>query len=117
MVGVMATTSMPNRGIGWAIRQVRQAQDRKLEDLAAAIDWDAGNLSRVERDEQEIPQVRLRAIAKELGASMSELWLIVERDDEELAHAIAIAGQLDRDNVRELRRFADYLLNRQAQPV
>lgn len=104
------------RGVGWAIRQLREAQKKTLEDVANAIGTDAGNLSRVEIRGQQLPEPMLFAVAEQLGVSVSELYRIAESGDEGLAAVMAKAAQMDGPAIKELDTFADFLLNR-SQPL
>lgn len=107
----MAATVSNHRGLGWAIRKVRRAQDRTLEDVAGAVGSDAGNLSRIERGAQNVPEPLVKAIATELGVTMSQLWAVAEEGAAATVEVLAKAGQMRPEQVRELNRFADYLLS------
>lgn len=99
------------KGIGWAVRRVRLAQKRTLEDVAGEAGTDAGNLSRIERGSQNVPEPLLRGIASALGVPMSQLWRIAEDGVTAPVDITAKAGQMKPDQVRELNRFADFLLS------
>lgn len=61
--------------LGANIRARRKALRMTLETLSHAIDWDTGNLSRLERDIQvNTTPERLALIAKALGCSVAELY-------------------------------------------
>ncbi|MDX3773575.1 helix-turn-helix transcriptional regulator [Chromatiaceae bacterium AAb-1] len=66
--------------IGNILRQRRKLLGKTLEDIAFIADTDAGNLSRIERDEQRPSLDLLEAIAEALGTQVSVLY----RDVEEL---------------------------------
>lgn len=106
-----------NRGIGWAIRKVRKAQDRTLEDVADQSGTDPSNLSRVERGMQDPPERMLKAIAAALNVTVSSLWTLAEngtQDPDDTGNLLALSAQLD-DSARErLLDYATYLLERQA---
>lgn len=61
--------------VGSRIRTIRRQRTLTLQDVALAIDWDTGNLSRVERGLQEAPEKRLRQIAKVLGVEVIRFYL------------------------------------------
>lgn len=107
----MSAKHRPFRGIGWAIRKVRKAQNKTLLGLATAVGSDPGNISRIETGKQDAPESLLRAIASELGVSMSELWRIAEDGHDTTVTITAKAGMMSPDQVRDLDRFADYLLS------
>ena len=107
---MVAARPMGYRGVGWAIRKVRQGQDRTLDDVADAIGSDAGNLSRVERGEQWPPEAQLNAVALELGLNASDLLRLAERGENDLAGLMAIVGQLPPSKRAELQRYAEFLL-------
>lgn len=98
------------RGLGWAIRRVRQGQKRTLEDVAMAVGSDAGNISRIERGTQNAPEDLLQAIAAVLGLSMSDLWQIAEMGQAGVMGVAAKAGKMTDAQRAELERFADFLL-------
>jgi len=59
--------------IGHVIRRRRNAKKFTLEQFAAMIESDAGNLSRIERGKQNYTPAMLSAIAAALGTTVSEL--------------------------------------------
>lgn len=65
-------------GIGGAVREVRKLRHVTLEDLAQAVDYDAGNLSRFERAGQKIDEGRLRQIARFLKVPLPALWRLAD---------------------------------------
>lgn len=101
------------RGAGWAIRKLRIAQRRTLEDLAGAIGTDAGNLSRVERGAQDAPEGALMLIAAELGVRVSDLYALAEGGDDEAIDVMARVGKMKAAQLKELASYADYLLKRE----
>ncbi len=60
--------------IGNILRQRRKLLGKTLEDVAFAANTDAGNLSRIERDEQRPSLDLLEAIAQALDTQMSALY-------------------------------------------
>lgn len=60
--------------IGENIRRRRNALKMTLETLALAIDWDTGNLSRLERGAQDTSEDRLQKIAQALGCAVLDFY-------------------------------------------
>lgn len=61
--------------IGEAVRRHRKAQSLTLAELADAIEgYDAGNLSRFETGQQDIPLSKLKALAEALNVPLSTLF-------------------------------------------
>lgn len=61
--------------LGKNIKRRRLAAGFKtLQSFADAIEWDAGNLSRLENDKQGYSDERLRIIAAKLGCSVADLF-------------------------------------------
>lgn len=60
--------------VGSEIRRRRKALKWTLEDLAAKVDSDTGNLSRVETGKQGASEEMLRKIATALGCTVAELF-------------------------------------------
>lgn len=60
--------------LGSNIRKRRKALKLTLEDMAHRINWDTGNLSRLERGTQGTSQDRLRQIAAVLGCTIADLY-------------------------------------------
>lgn len=59
--------------IGQVIRQIREAHQATLEEIALAADTNASNLSRIERGTQGYSPETLERIATALGVTVSEL--------------------------------------------
>ncbi len=64
--------------IGQVIREIREAHEATLEDIALAADTNASNLSRIERGKQGFSSEMLERIASALGVTVSELHLRAE---------------------------------------
>ena len=60
--------------IGSVIRKQRKSLNITLAELATSIASDAGNISRIERDEQGAPEAMLRKIAEALACSPAYLY-------------------------------------------
>jgi len=105
--------------IGHVIRRRRNAKKFTLEQFAAMIDSDAGNLSRVERGLQNYTPAMLTAIADALGTTVSDLAAeaetpeppgtsedpprdMTEREERDLLRAY---WQLDRSSRTALRQI------------
>ncbi len=73
----MQTTIQPMK-IGQVIREIREAHQATLEEIALAADTNASNLSRIERGTQGYSPETLERIATALGMTVSELHLRVE---------------------------------------
>ncbi len=89
--------------IGHVIRRRRNAKKLTLEQLAAMIESDAGNLSRIERAEQNYTPAMLSAIATALGTTVSELAAEAEQSASEIesgAPSIAPGEREERDLLR-----------------
>ncbi|MCG8998136.1 helix-turn-helix domain-containing protein [Laribacter hongkongensis] len=61
-------------GIGTNIRKRRKAVGLTLEGLANLVNWDTGNLSRLERETQGTTEERLRQIAEALSTTVADLY-------------------------------------------
>lgn len=112
--GVMSAQPSPHtRGIGWAIRKVRKAQKRTLEDLAAAIGTDAGNLSRIEHGKQQITEPTLLLTAAELRMSVSELYRIAETggNDDSGVTLVGRVALMDDEQKRQVLKYAEFLMS------
>lgn len=109
----MSTKAKSRRSLGWAIRRVRQGQKRTLEYVALEVGSDPGNISRIERGEQDAPEGLLKAIAGVLGLSMAELWQVAELGSPGAVGITAKAGKMTDTQRTELERFADFLLSQQ----
>ncbi|MBN8476056.1 helix-turn-helix transcriptional regulator [Sulfuritalea sp.] len=64
--------------IGQVIREIREARNATLEEVAFAADTNASNLSRIERGTQGYSPETLESIASALGVTVSELHLRAE---------------------------------------
>lgn len=67
--------------IGNILRQRRKLLGKTLEDIAFIAETDAGNLSRIERDEQRPSLDLLEAIADALGVQVSVLYQEAEEQN------------------------------------
>lgn len=112
-ITVRAAMSTQQRGVGWAIRNVRKAQKRTLQDVALEVGSDPGNISRIERGAQNAPEPLLRSIAGVLGLSMADLWQLAELGHKGALSVGAKAGKLSAERRAELERFADFLLSQE----
>ena len=61
-------------GLGKNIRARRKALNMTLVQVAEAIGWDDGNLSRLEREIQGTTEERLEKIASVLGTTIAGLY-------------------------------------------
>lgn len=73
----MKTNIVPMH-IGQVIREIREAREATLEEIALAADTNASNLSRIERGKQGFSSDTLERIATALGVTVSELHLRAE---------------------------------------
>lgn len=64
--------------IGAALRQLRKSQRLTLEEIAIRAEFDAGNLSRVERGLQGVADETLYGIATALGVRVSDIYALAE---------------------------------------
>lgn len=64
--------------IGEAIRQMRKARGLTLEYVAGEIGADTGNLSRVERGQQNHTPEMIDNLAKVFGVRVSEIYALAE---------------------------------------
>lgn len=64
--------------IGTVIRTLRQEKGATLEKLALEIGTDAGNLSRIERNRQQVSAELLQAISQALGTTVAALYAAAE---------------------------------------
>ncbi len=64
--------------IGQVIREIREAHQATLEEIALAADTNASNLSRIERGTQGYSPETLERIAVALGVTVSDLYLRME---------------------------------------
>lgn len=65
--------------IGPVIRKLRKEKGATLEEIALVAGTDPGNLSKVERDLQQLTPDMLENVAKALDLPISSLYLIVEQ--------------------------------------
>lgn len=68
--------------IGQVVRKLRKENKLTLIELADQVpDYDAGNLSRFERGEQGINDVKLKELASALGTTVSRIHALMEGED------------------------------------
>lgn len=61
------------------VRRLRKEQGKTLAEIADQIEgYDAGNLSRYERGEQEITREKLESLASALGYTLSQLYAMAD---------------------------------------
>jgi SOS-response transcriptional repressor LexA len=61
--------------LGDTIRQIRKSQSKTLAEIADQVEgYDAGNLSRFERGEQDISPSKLESIARALGLTVADIY-------------------------------------------
>jgi len=65
--------------IGQVIRKIRKEKGATLEEIALVAGTDPANLSRVERDLQQLTPEMLENVAKALEMRVSSLYLIAEQ--------------------------------------
>ena len=65
--------------IGQVIRRIRKEKGATLEEIALVAGTDPANLSRAERDIQQLTPDMLENVAKALEMPVSSLYLIVEQ--------------------------------------
>jgi transcriptional regulator with XRE-family HTH domain len=117
--------------IGEVIRKLRKAKKATLEEIAFVAGTDAANLSRIERDKQNVTPEILGGIANALEVPISSLYLIAEQivqpytieaagviapDRKTAEHIEDIIGKfmlLSAENQRLLLDFIDLILNSQ----
>jgi len=80
--------TIPPMKIGSIIRKRRHKANMTIQDLANKIDWDTGNISRVEKDKQRIANDKIGLIAEALGCQPYQLFL--DPDIEALKNDIAV---------------------------
>lgn len=99
--------------IGWAVRCVRNAQGKSLEDVAAVVDIEASNLSRFERGTQEIKLSNLHAVAECLGVSVADLYVLAnsstDKDSVRLSTLLSIYTELTTDQVEQFVSYGKFL--------
>ena len=79
-------TNIAPMHIGQVIREIREAREATLEDIALAADTNASNLSRIERGKQGFSSETLDRIASALGVTVSELHLRAEAIPDKRSH-------------------------------
>ena len=116
--------------IGEVIRKIRKEKKATLEEIAFAAGTDAANLSRVERNKQNITPEMLTGIANALAVPVSSLYLIAEQTvmpyknaDMNNSENKATAAQLEdlvgkflllsHDNQQMINEFIDVMLKNQ----
>lgn len=67
--------------IGTIIREIREAQNATLEEVAFAAKTTASNLSRIELNRHGCSPKMLERLAKALGVSVADLYLRVENPE------------------------------------
>ncbi len=87
----MQTNIQPMK-IGQVIREIREARNATLEEVAFAADTTASNLSRIERGAQGYSPETLERIASALGVTVSELHLRTEAAANAVEKMSASAG-------------------------
>lgn len=60
--------------IGDVLRRRRQERAETLEDVAFRVDSDASNISRIERNQQQISADLLERLAEALGCSVADIY-------------------------------------------
>ena len=90
--------------IGPVIRKLRKEKGATLEQIALIAGTDPGNLSKVERDLQQLTPDMLENVAKALEMPISSLYLIVEQTS--LPHVILGSKK---EATKEVRRLEDFV--------
>ncbi|MCX7220830.1 MAG: helix-turn-helix transcriptional regulator [Burkholderiales bacterium] len=90
--------------IGPVIRKLRKEKSATLEQIALIAGTDPGNLSKVERDLQQLTPDMLENVAKALEMPISSLYLIVEQTS--LPHVILGSKK---EATKEIRRLEDFV--------
>jgi len=75
---MMRRSDQPQPALGKAIRQLREERDMTQEALAHAAGVTVGHLSTIERGHSNPTWATVKAIAKALGASVTELAKLAE---------------------------------------
>lgn len=103
---------LPMEFLGPAVRQIRKEKRLTLEAVANQVPgYDSGNMSRFERGAQSIDAEKLQDIAKVLGYTVSEIYLLAEKL-ERLAKPPAHAGAITTENDNQIGdRVAHYKTN------
>lgn len=66
--------------IGQVAKQLRKQSNRTLQDVAADMDSDAGNLSRFERGKQDASSDFLEKLATALGTTVAKMYAMTEQE-------------------------------------
>lgn len=112
--------TLTNMDIGGILKARRKRREETLEEVAHRAGTDAGNLSRIERNRQDVSVQRLARLCAALEMSLSELFEELEgharmphiRDpaaafDKETRELIAIVSALTPSRRRLLMRVAE----------
>lgn len=105
-----------HKQIGWVFRQLRHARGETLEQVAAALDTDAGNLSRYERCLQSMDEEAVCRLAKYYGVRVSDAYRMAEvgstahkGEDSVTMRIISTAAELPDSKQHQLLEFAEFL--------
>ncbi len=90
--------------IGPVIRKLRKEKGATLEQIALIAGTDPGNLSKVERDLQQLTPDMLENVAKALEMPISSLYLIVEQT----SASYFVSGS-KKESAKEVRRLEDFV--------
>ena len=113
MTGLFITQPLSQRGarpencgmkIGPVIRKLRKEKGATLEQIALIAGTDPGNLSKVERDLQQLTPDMLENVAKALEMPISSLYLIAEQTS-----AQHIVSGSKKEMAKEVRRLEDFV--------
>lgn len=113
MAGLFITQPLSQRGarpencgmkIGPVIRKLRKEKGATLEQIALIAGTDPGNLSKVERDLQQLTPDMLENVAKALEMPISSLYLIVEQ-----SAAPHTVNSSKKEAAKEIRRLEDFV--------
>lgn len=91
--------------LGAAIRKIRLERGRTLEQVALEVDTYAGNLSKIERDQQPPSVELLHKISAALGVKMSELYAIAEETCPAVINSPHSLATYDNDIILMRRHF------------
>ncbi len=78
----MARSLSPDPALGQALRELREARDMTQEGVSHAADMTLGAYGRIERSEVAPAWPTVRAIARGLSISMSELGAAVDGQEQ-----------------------------------
>jgi DNA-binding XRE family transcriptional regulator len=78
----MARSLPPDPSLALALRELREARDMSQESVSHGAEITLGAYGRIERREVTPNWVTVRAIARSLGISMSELGAAIDAQDE-----------------------------------